>query len=320
MVEFLVLGEPQVKVAQRQRHDTVAAAGAKQTMLLALLALRANQVVPVAQITDALWQDRPPARARNQVQVYVSALRRLLAEAGAPGDLIETREAGYLLRATGTVTVDAVRFEAGLARAEALLAAGSWEEAAEAVGAALACWRGPALDGLEGRFAEAEALRLERRRADAVRLGVDIDLALGRFEAAVGELTGLVVDLPYDEGLRHRLMVALCRVGRRAEALEVYREGRAVLAAELGIEPGAGLRELQEAILRGERVPEPPFPAGLAGRRAAPDRSAHPLPPPGPGFVGRSAQLAAAVGALAPGPGTRTVVVTGPAGVGKSAF
>ncbi|MFL6075033.1 MAG: AfsR/SARP family transcriptional regulator [Mycobacteriales bacterium] len=324
-VEFQVLGEPQVRAGGR----VLGAPGTKQNTLLALLALRANQVVPMAQIVEALWRDRPPADPRNQVQVYVSALRRLLADGGVPGELIETHEAGYLLRATGGVAVDATRFSDALAEAEALLAAGRWEEAAEAVGAALALWRGPALDGLAGgdvgRYVEAEAVRLERRRADAVRLGVDIDLALGRYESCVGELTGLVADLPYDEGLRHRLMVALCGVGRRAEALEVYREGRAVLAAELGIEPGAGLRELQEAILRGQRVPEPPFPAGLAvrgpaGHEPAGRRAAHPLPPPAAGFVGRATELATAVAALAGGPGTPVVVVTGPAGVGKSAF
>ena len=109
--EFQVLGEPQVRAGGR----VLAAPRTKQRTLLAMLALRANQVVPMAQIIEALWQHRPPVDPRNQVQVYVSVLRRLLADGGVPGELIETHEAGYLLRATGGVTVDAARFVPALA-------------------------------------------------------------------------------------------------------------------------------------------------------------------------------------------------------------
>ena len=75
----------------------------KQRALLALLLLRANQVVPTARLIDELWGERPPARAVKTVQVYVSQLRKLLGEG-----VIETRSGGYLVR------VDAGALDAAL--------------------------------------------------------------------------------------------------------------------------------------------------------------------------------------------------------------
>ncbi|GAA3078759.1 hypothetical protein GCM10020000_75430 [Streptomyces olivoverticillatus] len=44
-------------------------------------------------------------------------------------------------------------------------------------------------------------------------------------------------------------MVALHHSGRRGEALGVYQRLRGTLMRELGLEPSAGLRRLQHAIL-----------------------------------------------------------------------
>ena len=67
-----------------------------------------------------------------------------------------------------------------------------------------------------------------------------------------------------DERLRALLMLALYRAGRQAEALEVYQRGRRALVDELGLEPGAELRELERAILRQD--------PSLAAPRPAPTR------------------------------------------------
>ena len=45
-------------------------------------------------------------------------------------------------------------------------------------------------------------------------------------------------------------MLALYRSGRQAEALEVYRDARQMLVEDAGVEPGAELQRLHEAILR----------------------------------------------------------------------
>ena len=51
------------------------------------------------------------------------------------------------------------------------------------------------------------------------------------------------------ERTRGQLMLALYRSGRQTEALDRYREGRALLVEHAGVEPRRELRELERAIL-----------------------------------------------------------------------
>ncbi|MGH3239747.1 MAG: BTAD domain-containing putative transcriptional regulator [Spirillospora sp.] len=100
-----------------------------------------------------------------------------------------------------------------------------------------------------------------------------VELALGRHAAVVAELSALVAEHPLREEPRARLMLALYRCGRRPEALEAYREGRALLVEETGLEPTARLRTLHEEILRGDaalRLPEPSKPAAAPVSAPAP--------------------------------------------------
>jgi len=116
---------------------------------------------------------------------------------------------------------------------------------------ALGLWRGdPLAEFRREPFAEVAAARLGELRLEAVAQRIDAELALGQDEALVAELRALVSLEPLREPLRAQLMLALYRSGRQAEALQVYREGRATLVDELGIEPGPQLQELERAILR----------------------------------------------------------------------
>lgn len=214
--------------------------GPRQQIVLAALALHANQVAPQELLVDAIWGESPPETARTQVQSAVSALRKVCARAGRP-DAIETTAAGYRLRVADE-ELDAHRFAQLLARARSYAAAGDPAEAARHLREALALWRGPALLGLDSDPVRRGATLLDEQRLTALEELARLDLALGRHAEMTGELFALASAEPLREGLHASLMLALYRSGRQAEALEVYRRLRAVFDAELGIEPGRALR------------------------------------------------------------------------------
>ena len=116
-----------------------------------------------------------------------------------------------------------------------------------------ALWRGRPLADLEfERFVRVDVERLEEMRLATIELRIDADLALGRHRLLVAELEMLVAEFPLREGLRGQLMLALYRCGRQAEALEAFRTARSVLVEQLGLEPTARLREIQQSILTHE--------------------------------------------------------------------
>jgi DNA-binding SARP family transcriptional activator/streptogramin lyase len=249
----------------------------RERALLAVLALQRGEVVSTDVLVDALWGEQPPTTASKALQGYVSHLRRLLDSSGANGMLV-TQPPGYALRVDES-RIDARRFE--------VLAAEGWRtldhDAAAAVATfeeALALWRGPVLGEFAfAEFAQREIHRLEELRLETVEGRIEGLLRLGRHGAVVAELEARVDEHPLRERLRGQLMLALYRCGRQAEALEVYRDGRALLAHELGLEPGTDLQRLERAILEQdpsleapERVPGPssvvpPEPEGGGGRR-----------------------------------------------------
>jgi DNA-binding SARP family transcriptional activator len=231
-MEYRVLGALEVVADGRP----VELGGSKQRSVLAMLVLRAGNVVSTDALIDGLWGESPPATAAKSHQVYVSRLRKALGE-----DTIVTRAPGYLLAATADQT-DIGRFERLVddARNEAP------DAAAAKLKDALQLWRGGApADVSDEPFARAEVARLEESRLGALEDRIDADLAHGNHAAVVAELEGLVRTHPYRERLRGQLMLALYRSGRQADALEAYRDARSTLAQELGIEPGQDLRELE---------------------------------------------------------------------------
>ena len=258
-LDFRVLGPLQVAA----NGSFLPLGGAKQRAVLAMLLLHANEVVPLDRLVDELWDESPPESAANIVQGYVSHLRKALEPGRGRGEheLLVSRPPGYMLRIDRD-QFDAQRFARLSGEGHGLLEAGDAGAAAERLRAALALWRGPALADLAyERFAQAEVGRLEELKLAALEDRIDADLALGRHSALVGELRELVAEHPLRERLRAQLMAALYRCGRQAEALEVYREGRITLSAELGIEPGPALRELERAILQqDERLGAPAAP------------------------------------------------------------
>ncbi|MFF7457098.1 BTAD domain-containing putative transcriptional regulator [Kitasatospora sp. NPDC008115] len=318
MVLIRVLGS----FAAEAGGGSVPLGGPRQRGVLALLVAARGQVVPVDRMVEDLWRGEPPSRALASLQAYVSNLRRLL-EPGrpprTPARLLVSASPGYALRLPPGA-VDAWRFEELLDEARALTAP---RDARARVDEALALWRGPAFaEVADEPWAAAETARLEELRLVARELRVAAGLRLGDPAAVVPEAAGLTREAPLrEEGWRMHAL-ALWSSGRQADALAALRRARAVLAEELGLDPGPDLVALEAAILAQRtdvlRAAVPPSPAAVP-------LPVPPLPAGGPGaaaFVGRDGELAALVAAAgrAAADGPRVALVTGEAGLGKSAL
>jgi DNA-binding SARP family transcriptional activator len=209
--------------------------------LLAFLLLHANELVSSDRLIDEVWGPEPPKTAGASLQNYVSRLRKAIGT-----EAIVSQPPGYVLR------IDPERFD--LARFERLTAEARGaepRERAEKLRAALALWRGPALDDLAFEpFARDEVGRLEEARLAALEDCIDAELEVGREGELVRELEELVEQHPLRERFRAQLMRALYRAGRQADALAAFQSARDVLVEELGLEPGEELRQLQQAILQ----------------------------------------------------------------------
>ena len=222
----------------------------KQRALLALLLLRRGDVVGTDELIEALWGPEPPETAAKALHGHVSALRKLL---GA--EAIETRPPGYALRLRPERS-DLGRFDALVAEARR---EADPDSRAELLRRALALFRGePLSDFRYEDFARAETDRLEGLRLGALEECIDAELELGRHSELVAELERLVTANPLRERLRGELMLALYRSGRQADALQVYQEGRRLLADELALEPGPALKRLEHQILSQDPALAPP--------------------------------------------------------------
>jgi ABC-type transport system substrate-binding protein/DNA-binding SARP family transcriptional activator len=256
---FRILGPLEVELSAG-----VVALGRRERALLGVLLLNAGAVVSVERLIDGVWGESPPSSAKHMVHEYVSRLRTALGDSSR----IQTRAPGYLADCTED-EVDARLFSRLVAIARAAVQADDRTQALHSYDQALALWRGDALAGveLEGE-AQIDVARLdqERRLIDEER--IDSALALGRHRELIPELDRRVRDTPLRERARAQLMLALYRSGRQFEALESYREGRALLVAHAGLEPGRELRDLERAILTQDPAIEL-APAKREGRQAA---------------------------------------------------
>src|SRR5215831_16380429 len=330
LVEFGLLG-PLVVHAGGSR--VVVSAG-KQRVLLAALLLRANQVVPAAELAGFVWEGSPPGTARVTLQNYVKRLRQALGPAGY--ERIVTRSAGYLVQVKDG-ELDVATFEQLAAAGRAAARAGAWRRASAQLGAALELWRGePLADVPSAALAGREVPRLAELRLEAAEARAEAELYLGHHREVVDGLQALVAAEPLRERLWELLMLALYRSGRQADALAAYRQARRRLVEEVGIEPGPGLREMNQQILQCDDALRLPgtAPAKAAAESVArtpaaeagddgPGDEVRPglLPAAVPDFTGRATELAE-LSALRGQPG-RPVVITaigGTAGVGKTAL
>ena len=323
-LEFCLLGPLLV----RSGGVAVPVMQGRQRAVLAALLLNAGRPVSVEDLTETLWGPEPPPSAPVALRNYVMRLRHSLGQTAA--GRLRTQAPGYLIDIQPG-ELDVARFEGLLESARTAARSGLWEATADRAWAALGVWRGePLADVDSDALALREVPRLTELRLQAVEIWADARLHLGGHGEVVGELKRVAAAHPLRERLSGLLMLGLNGDGRRADALAVYQDVRRILVSELGLEPGAELRELQLRILTVDAANG----QGLAVSRGTPAMIAagglvRVVPRELPGvvrdFVGRDGELAALSALLerAAGVVPGTVVISaigGTAGVGKTAL
>lgn len=312
-MEFRLLGPLEVV----GDGEPVCLGGPRERAVLGALLLRANRIATVPYLVDAVW-DRSPASPETNLRTYVTGLRRRLGTAPDGSARLLTKDGGYLLVA-GRDELDLTVFDDLVDRGDRALAGNDTEAAAESFRSALDTWRGEPLDGCRtGPGLRAELARLRERRLHAVEQHAKACVRLGQHGAAIDDLRRLVVEHPLREELWAQLMIALCRSGRRAEALEAYATVRHRLVEELGVDPGARLRTLHAEILRDDQdSPE-------VGPRMAAEPAVRPaqLPADLPTFTGRDDELRRLHDLLRADPPStvRVGAIDGMPGIGKTAL
>jgi DNA-binding SARP family transcriptional activator/tetratricopeptide (TPR) repeat protein len=298
---------------------------AKQRTILAALLVSANATVSADRLTEILWDGCPPPCAATAVRNYVMRLRRRVGSAGAR---IVARPAGYAVEVRGPAEFDVA--EADRLRRDARVAAeaGRWPEASTLLSTALGLWRGePLADIPSPVLTQLEIPHLAELRLQLTEARIDADLRLARHAELVAELRQLAAEHPLREHVRAQLMLAFYRCGRQAEALEAYRNTRATLAEELGVEPGPELQELHQRMLGADArlmavgTWRPASPALAASQGRVIPRQ---LPAGIRCFIGRAAELRALDDLLGDATGTAGAAVIsaigGTPGVGKTAL
>ncbi len=251
--------------------------GPRQRILLATLAVHANQPVSLDALAEVVWDGAPPPGRIATLRTRMARLRRCLGPTVA--HRIVTRAPGYAIEMNDD-ELDMLAFENHCRHAGAALRAADNAQASASGALALSLWRGEPLSDVPSQLLrDMCAPRFERQRVQVLEDWIEAELRLGRHEPVLEQLRDLTAGYPLRERFHAQLITALARVGQRAEALEVYRCARQTLVAELGIEPGPELRRLHERILGGETDPpmsvtpsrpnRAPRPPDASGRTAA---------------------------------------------------
>ena len=257
-LDFRVLGPLEVEVD----GHVADLGGPRLRTLLALLIAAPGRPVSVSTLVAGLWGHRAPEDADRTVRTYMSRLRRAFSPSAT--DVILTRSPGYLLSPDPEM-IDAVRFERLATTGRQALEAGMLEIAHERLTTALGLWRGAAFDEFGTvRALDAEALRLEQIRRNAVEDRIDVDLAAGRCRQVIAELEGLTSLYPGNERLWGQLMLALYAAGRQSDALATFRRARLLLVTQCGVEPSPVLRAIHQRILAQDRRLLAPLDMGVA--------------------------------------------------------
>jgi SARP family transcriptional regulator, regulator of embCAB operon len=249
-IQFGVLGPLQMSIG----GALVRLGTPKQRAVLAVLVVNANRPVDIDTLIGAAWNQRPPAGARATLHAYISNLRRLMISGGLDRTVLTSAPPGYRLT-IGQDQYDLGRFRTSKDAGVHAAAAAQFEQASRHMSDALAQWRGPFLADLRDfNFVETLATAFEEEKVSAHTAHVEAEIACGRPDAVIMELEALIGEHAYREPLWAQLITAYYLADRQSDALDAYLRLKALLAEDLGIDPGPKLRELYEKVLRQEPV------------------------------------------------------------------
>jgi predicted ATPase/DNA-binding SARP family transcriptional activator len=308
MVEIRLFGPLQVT---SDRGTVVALSSARERALLALLAINAKRTLTSDELIDTIWRHDLPANPKHALQSAMSRLRRTLSRIG-DGNVVVTDTSGY--RLADVVDTDISRFGSLVDSARTLIKDDP-QRARELFGEAIALSRErPLNDFAYDDWAQPHIAALKEARFAALGDRIELDLGLGRHQDVVPELQRLVTEQPLRDRFRAQLMVALYRSGRQDAALAEFGEARRKLGEELGVEPSAELKRLEQAILdQDPGLDLEPDLREVAGAGRSQRRSNVPVQLTS--FIGRTADIEVLQDLAGE---QRLLTLTGPGGTGKT--
>ncbi|MFB4424412.1 BTAD domain-containing putative transcriptional regulator [Streptomyces sp. QL37] len=321
-MHFAVLGPVEV----RGENGPCAPTSPMARQVLLLLLAHANRVVPLEKLVEELWGDSPPRLARKTVQTYIYQVRKALREGERTGDRprVATEPRGYRIRVEKG-EFDLWRFQELCRQGQAAQMKGDAFTTSAACDEALSLWRGQPFSGVSvGTVLAAHQARWEDLRMGTLEHRIEADMTLGRHRELLSELKGLAVDFPLNEVICGQLMRAAWHSGQRQVALDAFSRLRVAMVDELGLEPSATVKEVQQDILQDGLGPttRPLTPAPAPAEESCPATSPAELPAKMADCVAQEHEVAAILAALGEDEDQRSAVpvalVTGGTGTGKT--
>lgn len=283
--------------------------------LLTYLLLHRGQSVPRAHLAFVLWPDASEAEAIANLRRALHSLRRALPTPSDPSH-------GYVLADRQSVRwnplsdywLDVEEFEARLT-----------QRTPAALEQAAGLYTGDLLEESYDDWVLPERERLRARYLGALGQLIVYHRSQRAFAQAIARAQQLLARDPLHEKTHQQLIALLYLSGDRSGALRQYDKCREALRRELAVEPVEETRALQERILRGETLDEPPDTRTAARPDSGPATTPSLRPHPGPAgimppLVGREAEQAWLAGrwnAAEAGQGS-LIFIQGEAGVGKT--
>ncbi|MFF7639266.1 tetratricopeptide repeat protein [Streptomyces canus] len=318
--EIRLSGSVEIRTAGR-RSDL---GSTKTRLTLAGLAWDAGRTVSVDTLIHRIWDEHPPAKAREALHAHISRIRGALRMAAGDAPPIVSRTNSYALE-VDPERVDLRSYTSCVERARALRDNGDDETGLRLLDRAEALWHGEPLAGITGSWAEHLRAAVGETSLVAAMTRAEILLYAGKFSDAVPALLPLTEAHPVDEALAERLAVALYGSNRTAEATRLLQRTRQRVVRDIGLDAGRGLHRVHQGILAGTPAADLLPHSGADGKR--PPRPTRRVPdnlPRDVPWAGRRDELRRLTAALCEGRGASDVVtveaIHGMGGVGKTAL